>query len=213
MIEPLEGERVGWHVPGPPTAEDRFTGPTDECPHPEWWYGTDADSTEVEVSDMVWGLVRCLQPRVCIETGSGWGQTTLAIAKALRQNGHGRLITLETEPRRVDYVRVLVDGYPVKVLGQESLTWQPAADIYPGTIDFAWFDSLYRLRVPEFLAFRPWLAPGAVVCFHDTAPRHGHWEMPSGRDLRSEIEAEIGDQLIAMHLPTPRGVTVAQLKR
>jgi hypothetical protein len=37
--------------------------------------------------------------------------------------------------------------------------------------------------------------------------------MPSGRDLRSEIDEVIGGQLVAMHLPTPRGVTVAQLKR
>jgi len=53
--------------------EARYFQPTELCPHPERWHSTDGDSTEIEVSDLAWGLVRTLQPDYCVETGTGHG--------------------------------------------------------------------------------------------------------------------------------------------
>lgn len=206
--DPIAGEEIGLHVPGPLQPESRW-GHNEYCDHPEWWHATDGDSTEVEVSDLAWGLVRALQPRVCVETGSGWGQTTMAIARALKANEHGWLYTLEIDERRVDHVSELTADYPVSVVAMPSLDWAPT-DSQRGQIDFAWLDSICGYRVPEFEMLEAWLSPQAVVCFHDTRPGHCTWGISSGRDLRSEIEAVLGDRLTIMHLPTPRGVTVAQ---
>lgn len=207
-MERYEGEIVGLHVPGSPVPESRFVGPTDECAHPEWWTATDGDSTEVEIADLAWGLVRGLQPEQCVETGGGFGQTTMRIADALVANGHGHLYTLETSPRRARHIEEISRAYPVTVLPFSSMDYSPTT--LP--LDFVWFDSLYELRVPEFQRYRPWLRPGALVCFHDTAPGHGSHVIESGRDLRAEIEHELGGYLRWLHLPSPRGLTVAQLR-
>lgn len=199
---------VGLHLPGPPQPEDRFTTPTPICPHPGYWTSTDGDSTEVEVSDLAYGLVRALQPDFCIETGTGWGQTALRIAQALYENAHGYLVTLEPDAERAEHSRnKLRNYYRAEVLTLASLDWTPDRPI-----DFAWLDSYYELRVPEFNRYRSYMHPGTIVCFHDSAPGHGSHRIESGRDLRSEISYELIEQVRLIHLPTPRGISIAEVR-
>lgn len=176
--------------------ESDWTRPREWCPRPEWWTSTDPQSTEVEVSELVGGFVRALQPEYVIETGTCLGQTAVAIGLALRDNGHGRLDTLEPWAERAQYSREVCDGLPVTVHEVASLDFTPA-----GPIGFAWLDSRFELRIPEFERFRPWLPAGSLVGFHDTAPHHG--------SLGDEIETVAGIRPI--RLRTPRGVTFAEV--
>ena len=144
---------------------------------------------------MVAGVVRGLQPGYVIETGSAWGQTAAAIGKALFRNGHGQLHSIEPDHQRAVRTRTRTDGLPVEVFEVSSLDFTPAR-----TIDFAFFDSLLELRIPEFRRFRPWMRVGTIVAFHDTRP---------GRDLRHKIGRELDIRFI--HLPTPRGITFGQV--
>jgi hypothetical protein len=118
------------------------------------------------------------------------------IGQALKSNGRGRLDTLEYDPERVEFSRQLCNGLPVTVHEIDTMTFTPA-----GPIGFAWFDSETHLRVPEFERFRPWIIPGTIVGFHDTASHHGEWSqallrLPNTRAIR---------------LPTPRGVTFLEV--
>jgi Methyltransferase domain len=178
--------------------ESRYTSPRVDCPHPEHWHSTDADSTEFEVSELVAGFVRALQPEVVVETGTAWGQTAQIIGRALERNGHGHLYTLEPDQARVEFSRDRCNGLPVTIVQQDSLTWEP-----PGPVGFAWFDSLIDLRAPEFRRYHQWFTPGAVVGFHDTGPQHR---------LRPHIDKLAADGLISViYLPTPRGVAFAEV--
>lgn len=179
--------------------ESTWTAPRPDCPNPQWWHAADDDSTEIEVSILVAGLVRALQPDLVVETGTCWAQTALLIGRALRDNGHGYLATLETDPIRAGYSRAIVNGLPVDVLQQPSLTYQP-----PEPIGFAWFDSLFELRAAEYLHYRPHLIPGTIVGFHDTGPHH---------PLRPDLDAlEEQGLLKLLYLPTPRGVALAEVR-
>jgi Methyltransferase domain len=207
-----EKEIVGRDVPGEPQEESRFTAPTRICPTPNRWHSTDGDSTEIEVSELAFGLVRALQPSFCVETGSGFGQTAVQIAQALRQNNHGHLVTIEPDERRFKATSEVLKPFEryAFVFRRSSLDYEPIS-----TIDFAWLDSFYELRVPEFLHFRPWMHEGTIVCFHDTAPEHGAHRIASGKDLRTEIYDELigRGELVAIELPTPRGLMIAQVVR
>lgn len=202
----------GVDIPGEPSPESRFTWATDLCPHPEYWNSTDGDSTEVEVSLMIGGLIRGLQPDYCVETGCAFGQTTAAIGHALLRNGHGFLDTMdadiercrETEERMMPSVSITL---PVRVHHTSSMEWWPTQS----PIDFAFFDSLYELRVPEFQRYRPFMRAGTIVAFHDSAPEHGSHRIASGRDLHSEILAEL-PELNVIRFPTPRGITIGEVK-
>lgn len=176
--------------------ESDWTKPSARCPHPERWSSTDPQSTELEVSELVFAFVRALQPDYVVETGTCIGQTAALIGHALQLNGHGRCDTLEVDPDLVAVSRERCEGLPVTVHQAPSLTFKPAAHI-----GFAWFDSLLELRVPEFHAFRPWMQPGTIVGFHDTAPHFG--------GFGAAVLALPGVRAIS--LPTPRGVIFAEV--
>jgi predicted O-methyltransferase YrrM len=177
--------------------ESVWTNPRPDCPHPEWWHSTDGQSTELEVTELVAGFVRALQPEYVIETGTCVGQTAEAVGKALQANGHGQLVTLENEPDRAAYSRIRCEGLPVVVVLGLSLEFTPTQPV-----DFAWLDSRTELRVPEFQHLRPWLHEGSVVGFHDTSPHQGIYG--------AHVEAISGTR--AIRLRTPRGVTFVQLE-
>lgn len=77
----------------------------------------------------------------------------------------------------------------------------------PDKIDFALLDTHIPLRLDELRALTPHLAPGAVVCVHDTHPEH---PMRAGTNLLADLRAVPG--FTVLHLPSPRGLTVMQWK-
>lgn len=176
--------------------ESTWTRPRPDCPYPERWTAADAHSTEIEVTELVAAFVRALQPDYVVETGTCWGQTAEAIGKALQANGHGKLVSLEVDPEKLAQSAIRCAGLPVQLLLQSSLDFTPQQ-----TLGFAWFDSLMDLRIPEFQRYRPWLPSGAIVGFHDTGPHKG--------DFGAAVATIPGLRVI--QLPTPRGVTFAEM--
>ena len=180
-------------------SEDKFTPPSEWCPSPGRWHAADVDSTEVEVTALVAGFVRALQPDLAVETGTAWGQTALAVGQALLDNGQGVLVTSEPDPERHAHCVKLLEGLPVDVRMEESLYVQ-----LEGPAQFAWFDSLLHLRAKEFLHYRQWLEKGSVVGFHDVGP-HKRKMWPRVQEL------ERRRLLKPIRLRTPRGVAFAEV--
>lgn len=189
--------------------ESRFSGPTHRCPHPEHWSSWDDHSAEVEVTELLVGLIRGLQPDVVVETGTAWGQTAEAIGHALASNGHGRLFSFEPIHERAAVASIRCLNVPVDVAYTESITdWIP-----PAAIDFAFFDSTFSLRVPEFRHYRKWMTDRTIVAFHDTAPQAGGGQLGDWYDLATQIEHELTRPgcLRTIDLPTPRGLMIGQV--
>lgn len=186
--------------------ESTWTHPSASCRHPVRWHSTDDDSTEIEVTELVAGFVRGLQPDLVLETGTAWGQTAQAIGESLALNRHGRLITCEPDLERAAAARERCRGLPVDVVEQSSqdviaeMVGQPSRP----RVGFAWLDSLFDLRIPELSALRPLLAPGAVVGVHDCGE--------PGRAKFDVFASAVAGHALAfgfnrISLPTPRGVT------
>jgi hypothetical protein len=179
--------------------ESRWIAPNDHCPHPEWWHSTDFNATEIEVTAAVQGVVRALQPDYVVETGTASAQTTIAIGLALRKNGHGRLVSLEIDPRLVEHGRQLCRRLPVEIRQQSSLDFIP-----DHLIDFAWLDSLPEIRHLEFRRYYPYMHRRTIVGFHDTGPFH-----PT-RGFVDEIEQE--GLVKTIDFPTPRGFSLGRVQ-
>lgn len=180
--------------------EDRFTPPSEWCPHPEHWHSGDAQATEREVTVLAAAFVTALQPEIVIETGSNSGQTTEAIGRALAASGHGHLYSLEINEAMAGKAAQRCEGLPVTVICGDSLSWTP-----PGEAGFAWLDSETGIRHLELLRFRRWLAEGAIVGIHDTGPQHA-----TARLLMPLVQQGI---FSAITLRTPRGVTFGTVLR
>ena len=178
--------------------EAEFTHPTERCPNPAYWHTYDAQSTEVEVIEMVAGMIRGLQPEVVLETGTSNGWMANSIGAALNRNGHGILHTFEPHTATWNEAKALVSWREHVVLHNEPsmVPWTF------GPIDFAWHDSLVDLRRAEFEFYLPHYSDQVVLGFHDTAPHFGTWPKSLAHSLQSN-----GFSLI--ELPTPRGVILA----
>ncbi len=180
-------------------SEARFTKPRPDCPHPERWTSQDIEATEDQVIDGIAGLVRMLQPGLVLETGSHRGFATRAIGDALAANGHGRLVSVEIDPRlHAEAVERCRGLECVEIRLGSSLEL-----VLDETIDFAWFDSgPGTVRYEEFKRFFPQMTHRTIVGFHDVAPH-----MLRALVIRLTEEG----CLVPVFLPTPRGVAICQV--
>lgn len=180
-------------------AESTFTKSRPDCPHPERWHAVDDQSTELEATALVAAMVTALQPDFVVETGTCIGRTTAAIGTALKLNGQGNLVSLEVDPQKIAAARSRCRRLPVDILHMSSMDYTPDRPI-----DFAFFDSLARLRHQEFERYFPWMHNRTVVGFHDTGPHH---------PVRSSLLPLEEDGLLIspLYLPTPRGIMFARV--
>ncbi len=58
-----------------------------------------------EIGRLLYSMVRAIRPTTVVEFGSGHGFSAIHIAAALRDNGHGRLVSTELHPGKVKAAR------------------------------------------------------------------------------------------------------------
>ena len=193
--------RKSWLFPETPILPEK-SDPSPECPEPRLWSMFDGWTAEVETVEFIYSFVRLFKPNFVVETGTWHGFTAAAIGSALKQNGKGRLVTLEVDADSVQVAREKIKTAQleeqVTVLQQSSLTYIPQQ-----SIDFLLLDSALEIREQEFRHFEPHLAPNAIIIFHDTSTRH--------QVVRQQIQSHINKgTLQGFLLNTPRGIAVFQ---
>lgn len=175
--------------------ESKYTKPRSDCPNPEYWHALDGQGTEIEISNLVASMIGALQPEVVLETGTHNADSAFLIGRALLKNGHGRLLTVELDEKKVAKAKLRLRGLPVTVIHSDSLSYQPLI-----SIDFLWIDGLTTSeRHKEWHHYKHFLSDRGVVMFHDTGPH---------RIFRSNLERD--NELSIIHLPTPRGVSIGR---
>lgn len=132
------------------------------------------DSTTFEEKLVLYSLIRALQPKVVLETGTHRGKTSLYIANALYDNGFGHLHTCD--PFDFDQPGN-IRKFPM--LGA-FMTFHKLAgkDLDVRDIDFAFIDGYHDKQtvIDEMHHFLPRLTPHAVVVFHDCDDVPESWE-------------------------------------
>jgi len=176
--------------------------PTPECPHPERWRMYDAMTAEVEVLEFLKTLVTTIKPNLVVETGTFMGVSTLWIAEGLKQNGFGRVITCEFDPKTHAAAKRRFDesGLTEWIDCRLGSSLELKID---GTIDILFSDSDLSLREKEVRRFLPQVNPNGVILMHDAS---SHLKIVREAALRLEHEGLIS----VLFLPTPRGLVLAQ---
>jgi predicted O-methyltransferase YrrM len=133
----------------------------------------DGGSTEVEYLELLAALVRCWKPETVLETGTWNGHGTVAIAQALKTNGLGRLVSVDSNRARVDRVQTRLQSTDLNntlIVESHSLDYLRATS---ERFDFAFLDSDLEIRVEELEVCRDrgLLLPNALVAIHDTSRR------------------------------------------
>ncbi|MGA8220031.1 MAG: class I SAM-dependent methyltransferase [Candidatus Acidiferrales bacterium] len=182
--------------------QPEYSQPTPECPHPERWRMYDSMTAEFEVLDFLKALVVAVKPELVVETGTFLGTSTLRIAEGLRENGFGRIITCENDPKVFEEAKKrfeksgLADW--IELRNESSLEMK-----IEGTIDLLYCDSDLPLRETEVRWFLPQINPNGLILMHDASSA-----LKTVREGAQKLERE--GLLSVVLLPTPRGLVIAQ---
>lgn len=169
--------------------------------HPNAYTAQHQQSAEDEVGDFLWGVIRLTHPDHVLETGAYMGDTTARMVDAVTRNGHGTVTTVELNPQRAGAVQRRLPTARVLTGSYDTVNLAPPG---PGRYGVAFFDSHWE-RDLEFTAARPFLAPGAVLVFHDCGPQHKNGM------VRERVELLEARGLIrGFYIPCPRGVIIAR---
>jgi predicted O-methyltransferase YrrM len=177
-----------------------------ECLHPERWNCLDGVSTEVEICELLYALVRAVKPYWAVETGTYLGFGAAYIAAALRDNGRGFLHTCDIDTALLVKAAAFVEqhGLSGRVSFQPMTGLELINETLDRTIGFAFIDSGIEQRADEAAAILPKLAPGAVVVVHDAGG-----PFPEPQQMRDRLIGMRDLGLINLSLlHTPRGCAI-----
>jgi 2-polyprenyl-3-methyl-5-hydroxy-6-metoxy-1,4-benzoquinol methylase len=165
------------------------------------WSMLDTRTPEVEVLDLLHALVRLTKPRRALETSTWLGSSAIAIGSALRDNGFGRLRTLERDPGAQPYA---VRNVAAANLAQ-IVTIRSADD--PGDAPDEGYDFVFlNAGASDFVQQLDSIADGATLVFH-------------GRSIDEATPAGALDLLMSAGLVhgvaprTPRGLFIGTLTK
>lgn len=176
-----------------------------ECRDVSQYHITRAGATEQEVGLFIAGLIRLLQPRAVVETGTGDASTTEHVNAALLANASGRGFSIDIDARRSRNAQKLMPTpNAITFLTGDATTFAWGNALLGLPVDLAFIDGGTN-RAAEFHNLAPWLAPGAFLVFHD---------MSNGTKPRAVVNDLALNGVITppIFFPTPRGLALARLE-
>lgn len=162
------------------TAPESHQHPHVEAERASLFRAFEPGSTELEYLELLRALVRCVKPRIVLETGAWKGRGTIALAEALAENCVGKLVSLEADPHAAANVRAkLIDRglHNAVVIAANSLDYLGSCT---DRFELAFLDSSLSVRARELrrcLELRR-LESGALIAIHDTSRTR---TLPDGR--------------------------------
>ncbi len=182
--------------------QPEYTPPSLECPEPKLWSMYDSMAAEKEVLDLLYAIVRALKPKLAVETGTFSGLSSTYIARAMQENGRGRLITCEMDPLVCESARKRFRDEHLDAIIDCRLcsSFNLAVD---EQIDFFYSDSDVNIREQEVRNFLSKLNPFGLILMHDAS---SHFKVVREGALRLEKEGLIS----VVFVSTPRGLVIAQ---
>lgn len=173
--------------------------------------GLSGGSTEAEYLDLLYGLVRVYKPALIFESGCHVGAGTVTLARACRDNCHGRVFSVDVDPQMVVETRRALDLAklrPLVVLQQtNSMTFLRSCG---ERFDFLFLDSDLKFRAEELhTAIQAGtVIPGAIVAIHDTSKLRGDND---GAAFAREFNKLALKREDVWHFPHSRGMTICRV--
>ncbi len=187
-------------------------------------------SADPRIGAFLYSMVRMVQPRVLIATGTFVGYSALCMAQAMEDNGGGHLDSFDlfldheryhspyTESRDAQEIvlthlkeadlahRVTLH----KGRSQEEMGKFFATRSEENKVDFAFIDGDHSINgcLKDMEVVARQMNPGGIIVLHDTNPEHCTWLGP-----RFAIEEGVGDYFRWANLPTPDGYGLAIVQK
>jgi predicted O-methyltransferase YrrM len=150
----------------------------DPSPLPSTIYATEAEAvlgcaTPPNGGALLYGVIRVLQPRHCIEIGGAHGYGAAYIGFALQDNGHGQLISLEGMAARIMIAAETIKRFnlsrQVEIRGGDFEMTLPPSLRESASLDFVFSDGgkLPDLTLSQFYDCAETMPNGGYMLFDD----------------------------------------------
>jgi predicted O-methyltransferase YrrM len=122
-----------------------------------------------EAGRLLYLLVRATRPATIVEFGMSLGISAIHLASAVRDNGHGRVVTTELSAVKIaaakqNFVETGLDDL-ITVLAGDAATTLAGLE---GPVDFVLLDGWKELYLPVFTLLEPHLSPGTLIVADNT---------------------------------------------
>lgn len=171
---------------------------------------------EQEVLQFLQSLVFLFKPSNLLETGTGGGYATIALAAGIRQNGFGHLHTIDIDGSWTSHAIEQMTRVDSSLCELVSFHVCPSLDwihSYSGPrFDFVFFDSLLSFRHLEFKAMldQGHLSDSALCIFHDTSRYRGKTMHDFNPEMIQSLDdLQVGKQHLESNLA--RGLRLIKL--
>jgi hypothetical protein len=180
----------------------------------------DSGGTEIESLRVIRSLIKLFKPSLVLETGTWQADGTVALGAALKENGFGKLISLEINSQlaenAVRRIKELGLSDYVIVVNQSSLDYIDNLDNSKYKFDFAFFDSASPIRPIEFEKLYKKGMLTDLISFHDTSRLREQTLNIPGEPQDEYVKAldEIEQKYCrgGIEFPFSRGLRVMQLR-
>jgi predicted O-methyltransferase YrrM len=183
----VKGFRLGWRK-NPPVAgrnwQPSWLPPGYYChletnvhPHVpaergELFLAYDTGTTELETLNWLHATICLIKPACVLETGAAAGLGTIALASACRDNGFGKVHSVEIVPETCEKLSATLKKQNLtdycEVHCSDSLSFLRETNLVFG---LAFFDSTCEIRAEEYAICRDRGLLKGIAAFHDTSPR------------------------------------------
>lgn len=171
---------------------------------------------ECETGEFLYGMIRVLKPVSVLETGTHVGVGASYMGMALKDNGSGRMDTVEFLPPNFERAKQRMQAMGLTDIVQMHL--MDVAGFGGVGYDFILLDTEPQTRFKEMLQFVPSLTPGGFVFIHDLNghmaqvenfnPDHPDEPLWPWGPLPEQIKQWVRDDVLRpFHFATPRGLT------
>jgi len=145
--------------------------------HPEqpWKNFGNKGSVLVEEAFLLYSLVRMSKPKFVLDCGTWMGMSAAWMAEGLRDNGFGRIVTVEHHDAAVVAASMFFEqaGYEeIELVHRKIEDYTP-----PEPIDFLMLDTETADRLSQFHQLKPFFADKCWVAFHDAGAIKGLREL------------------------------------
>ena len=169
------------------------------------WKQFDDGSAELSVLEFLYALVRMIKPENICETGSYFGLSTCALAQGLKDNGQGKIVSVEWEKQHVETTKKNLAK--LGLLSFVQMEHKSSLDYVPDRMfDFLYLDTECHLRFSELNLYWNNLKLGGIIAIHDLHAHLGNREKP-WEDFVEKLGDKIKDhELTVIPFTTPRGL-------
>ena len=135
-----------------------------------YWPNTFPTAVDEATAYFLYSLVRLIQPDVVIEIGTAKGNSTISIGQALKDNGRGKLYTMD--PNEHDIVNIAIKKSHLKKYINYIIDYSnnviPKLNLTKADFVFIDGDHSYESVKKDFELVKNLIPKGGCVVFHDS---------------------------------------------